>query len=96
MDGWTDGRTDGRMDGCCASQGGRGAAGEGVALRDGWFWLLGLLVVWWVCWLGRVAFFLPSADEVGIPWNLHRERYYPRFVSHRLSLYLPNLLFSSQ
>ena len=35
-----------------------GGAGEGAALRDGWFWLLGLLVAWWVCWLGRVVAWL--------------------------------------
>ena len=44
-------------DGCCVNRGGRGC-GEGAALRDGWFWLLGLLVAWWVCWLGRVVAWL--------------------------------------
>ena len=65
MGGWTDGRTDGWMDGCCVSQGG-GGAGEGAALRDGRFWLLGLLVAWWVCWLGRVVTWLVS-QLVGTP-----------------------------
>ena len=30
----------------------------GAALRDGWFWLLGLLVAWWVSWFGRVVAWL--------------------------------------
>ena len=40
--------------------------------------------------------FQPSAGEAGIPWNLHKERRHLRFVSHRLSLHLPNPLFSPQ
>ena len=35
-----------------------GGTGEGAALRDGWFWLLGLLVAWLVCWLGHVVAWL--------------------------------------
>ena len=33
-------------------------AGEGAALRDGWLWLVRLLVAWWVCWFGRVVAWL--------------------------------------
>ena len=46
------------MDGCCVNKGGRGCGGEAAALRDGWSWLLGLLVACLVCWLGCVVAWL--------------------------------------
>ena len=61
MDGWMDGRTDGWM--LCKSRRKRvrGRAQRLRAMQTKFLPLLGLLVAWWVCWLGRVVAWLGLA-----------------------------------